>query len=261
MLALALDFRDARCIPAGPCQRSSARAKRHPRLRLQQSPVRLGVHIPTRKKRGEVRNIRGRAAHLGHVRRMLRETPWRELAKPGEASRVLRAAARTSDQALAQRRRRRAVPPKCRMRSIGSVLGFYEEEPSARSKGCRRITVGAMPAWGGGSPMKLIFRGWKREVKSHSHQVTAVRLNAAGAYVTGRSGDPMEWNGAFSALGRVSGLALSGTFLIEFTFEEQELRSWLEHYAKSNPAFAIRLLAEMQAEALIALNGQRSATL
>ena len=100
--------------------------------------------------------------------------------------------------------------------------------------------------------MKLNFRGWGREVKPHTHTVTPVKYSS-GKYVP-ESGQPLTWNGPFNALGKVNHLSLSGAFLVEFTFEEQELRNWLTEYVKAHPASAVRLLAHAQAEALIALN-------
>ena len=64
----------------------------------------------------------------------------------------------------------------------------------------------------------------------------------------------MAWSGPFRALGKVNDLSLSGSFLVEFTFDEAELRNWLTEYVKAHPASAVRLLAHAQAEALIALN-------
>lgn len=103
--------------------------------------------------------------------------------------------------------------------------------------------------------MKLVFKGWKREVTPHSHPVAPVK-NANSKYFPGNTGQPLTWDGPFRALGKVNKLALSGAFLVEFTFEEQELRNWLQEYVKANPEAAIRLLAHAQAEAVIALNVQ-----
>ena len=100
--------------------------------------------------------------------------------------------------------------------------------------------------------MKLNFRGWKREVTPHTHTVTAVKF-ISGKY-TPQTGEPLSWSGPFQAFGKVNNVSLSGSFLVEFTFEEQELQSWLAEYVKAHPASAVRLLAQAQAEALIALN-------
>ena len=39
----------------------------------------------------------------------------------------------------------------------------------------------------------------------------------------------------------------------EFAFEPEELRSWMEQYARENPAEALRMIASIQTEAIIAL--------
>jgi hypothetical protein len=101
--------------------------------------------------------------------------------------------------------------------------------------------------------MKMQFRGWKREEKVHNHAVAPIKISDSGTYMPQEPG-PMIWNGPFQAFGKVSSLALTGSFLVEFTFEEKELRDWLAKYVKARPESAVRLLAEAQAEALIALN-------
>lgn len=107
--------------------------------------------------------------------------------------------------------------------------------------------------------MKLTFRGWQREVKPHTHKVTPVAfLN--NRYRPQGADAPVQWNGALSALGKVSNLGLSGAFLVEFAFEPDELRNWLEHYAKENPAEALRMMASIQAEAVISLASSSKAS-
>jgi hypothetical protein len=101
--------------------------------------------------------------------------------------------------------------------------------------------------------MKLTFRGWKREVKPHTHKVTPVAFSNGNYRVQGADA-PVHWNNSRSALGRVTNLGLSGSFLIEFEFEPEELRSWLEQYAKESPADALRMMAGVQVEATIALS-------
>lgn len=103
--------------------------------------------------------------------------------------------------------------------------------------------------------MKLSFRGWQREVTPHRHWVTPVKLEN-GRYRTIEGEQSLAWAGPFSAFGKVNDLGLSGSFLVELEFEEKELRNWLAQYVKAAPASAVRLLAEMQAEAIIALSSQ-----
>jgi hypothetical protein len=40
---------------------------------------------------------------------------------------------------------------------------------------------------------------------------------------------------------------------VEFTFEHAELRNWLSQFVRTKPEAAVRLLAEMQGEAILAL--------
>ena len=100
--------------------------------------------------------------------------------------------------------------------------------------------------------MKLLFRGWKREVTPHNHTVFPVE-HAKNTYTAKTAESGVKWNGPFTALGQVKNLGLSGTFLVQFTFEPDELESWLQHYVKAEPEAAVRLLHKMQAEALINL--------
>jgi hypothetical protein len=51
-------------------------------------------------------------------------------------------------------------------------------------------------------------------------------------------------------------LALNGSFLVRFDFEQKELRNWLREFVKAKPEAGIRLLAEMQGEAILALAKQ-----
>ena len=101
--------------------------------------------------------------------------------------------------------------------------------------------------------MKMVFRGWGREVKTHEHEVAPVEYKGDYRVKQGRS---LDWADPFTALGKVEDLSLSGSFLVEFEFDPRELRSWLQVYAKSEPAAALRLVSEANAEAVIALNHQ-----
>lgn len=103
--------------------------------------------------------------------------------------------------------------------------------------------------------MKLLFRGWKREVTEHDHGVTPV-TREGNKYTPGEPDDPLAWYSALVAYGKVSDLALNGSFLVEFSFDQEELRHWLRQFATSKPEAAVRLLSEMQAEAILALARQ-----
>ena len=106
--------------------------------------------------------------------------------------------------------------------------------------------------------MKMTFRGWRREVKPHTHSVTPVQFTGT-RYVPQGAGQPLAWDGPFHALRRVTNLGLGGSFLVDFDFNEEELENWLTEYVKANPAKALRILASTQAEAIIAIrSGQNS---
>jgi hypothetical protein len=101
--------------------------------------------------------------------------------------------------------------------------------------------------------MKMLFRGWQREVVHHYHDVTPVTKTESGNFKPGEADDPLTWNSAFKAYGKLENLALSGSFLVEFSFEQKELREWLREFVQAKPESAVRLLAEMQGHAIIAL--------
>ena len=99
--------------------------------------------------------------------------------------------------------------------------------------------------------IKVILRSWDREVHAHKHIVKPVE-HTANEFVEGKKG-PLRWHEGLCAYGKVENLSLSGSFLIQFEFEQAELKSWLLRFAESNPAEALRLMSEAQAEAMIAL--------
>lgn len=105
--------------------------------------------------------------------------------------------------------------------------------------------------------MKLGFRGWHREVFEHEHVVKPVTYKKQdNLFKPGKGGEPLIWDKAFRAYGKVDDLGLTGSFLVQIDFEESELRTWLTKYIRSKPQAATRLLAEMQGEANIALARQ-----
>ncbi|WP_165678216.1 hypothetical protein [Metapseudomonas otitidis] len=99
--------------------------------------------------------------------------------------------------------------------------------------------------------MKIVFEGWKRVVRTHTHNVYPVK-ETADEYIASSKG-PIKWDGPLHAKGKVKNLSLTGDFMLTFSFEPEELQSWLLAYAQENPEAAIRLIAEAQAEAIIAL--------
>ncbi|QOF76083.1 hypothetical protein [Variovorax sp. 38R] len=100
--------------------------------------------------------------------------------------------------------------------------------------------------------MKLTFRGWQRATTLHGHPVTPVRKSTGGGLRT-ESNRALIWNDAGSAYGKVNDLALSGSFLVHFQFEQADLEGWLAEFAKTKPEEALRILAKIQAEAMIQL--------
>lgn len=93
--------------------------------------------------------------------------------------------------------------------------------------------------------MKLTFRGQSRVVYIHEHPVTPRGSVRAGA--------PIQWSSASVASGRVKGLGLSGNFWVEFQFEEEELRNWLQKYIEESPVKGLKLVSEMHTCAIIQL--------
>ncbi len=103
--------------------------------------------------------------------------------------------------------------------------------------------------------MKMLFKGWKREVMDHDHDVIPVKVSN-NTYYPGEIDEPLTWHGPLHAFGKISDIALNGSFLVTFTFEQKELRNWLREFVKAKPEAAVRVLAEMQGEAILALAKQ-----
>ena len=99
--------------------------------------------------------------------------------------------------------------------------------------------------------MKLTFKGWKRQVYPHPHDITPIQK---GSYSRlGKSGEALQWEKALLAKGKINNLSLNGDFRIEIEFDAEELKNWLSSYVSEYPEEAIQLLAEMQGKALIHL--------
>jgi hypothetical protein len=97
--------------------------------------------------------------------------------------------------------------------------------------------------------MKLTFRGWRREVWPHTHDVIPVRKEDGGYQPIERRRS-IHWTDPMTAYGRLEGLGLSGNFLVKFQFTEAELRSWLTSYFMADPQAAQRLVASVQVDAI-----------
>lgn len=100
--------------------------------------------------------------------------------------------------------------------------------------------------------MKLEFLGWTRAVHLHKHAVRPVARATRG--YRAKPG-PITWEKGLEAVGKVEGLSLGGDFLVRFSFEEEDMKSWLLSYAAAQPQAALRLMGIAQAEAMIALSG------
>ena len=88
---------------------------------------------------------------------------------------------------------------------------------------------------------------------THDREVIPVTRNG-GSYSPGVKGSPLQWDGESVTYGKLNRLGLSGDFLIKLEFDEEELKSWLKQYVNKKPDEAIRLLAAMQAEAILKLH-------
>ena len=65
---------------------------------------------------------------------------------------------------------------------------------------------------------------------------------------------PLEWNANGCAEGKIRNLInMRYDFEVRFRAHPLELRNWLKSYVTAKPEEALRLLAEMQAEAVLAL--------
>lgn len=101
--------------------------------------------------------------------------------------------------------------------------------------------------------MKMELNGWSRSVTTHRPKVIPVDRALRGIGAKKLKPGPIKWHTPFCASACLEGLNLTGDFLLDVTFEEAELRSWLLAYAKGQPEQALRIIAEAQAEAIIAM--------
>lgn len=97
--------------------------------------------------------------------------------------------------------------------------------------------------------MKITFKRWESSEPAATHTVQAVA--GYGDTLNIQTG-PVEWIGQNSAIGKIDNIKLDGTYLLEFDFQENELRSWLKQFIAANPAYSVQLLTEAHAALLIA---------
>src|SRR5579872_1098104 len=103
--------------------------------------------------------------------------------------------------------------------------------------------------------MKILFRGWRREIKPHERTVSPVNLDG-GTYRLNAKRKTLLFHSSTEAFGKLTDLGLSGNFLVTFTFEPQELHDWCAAYVKDRPDAALRLASKMLADAITELTGR-----
>jgi hypothetical protein len=89
-------------------------------------------------------------------------------------------------------------------------------------------------------------------VNDHQHVLVPVKLVDRSFHA--EKAGPIEWTGPWKAYGQINDVGLTGQFLVEIEFKNEEFRSWLTHYVREQPEDAIRLLDEKQTEAILALH-------
>ncbi|MGF6558536.1 hypothetical protein ABIA48_004916 [Pseudomonas sp. S30_BP2TU TE3576] len=97
--------------------------------------------------------------------------------------------------------------------------------------------------------MKITCKRWESSEQAETLTVQAVAVY--GDTLNIQNG-PVEWNSQKSAIGKIDNIKLNGTYLLEFEFQESELRSWLKQFIAADPAYSVQLLAEAHAALLIA---------
>ena len=102
--------------------------------------------------------------------------------------------------------------------------------------------------------MKITFLGWSRIVKgAHTHVITPVSFDGNTYTPDDDGGTHLDWHTSECSYGRIEDLSLSGAFLMKIEWDDIELKNWLKRFVAEKPESAIGILAEMQAEAVLAL--------
>ena len=97
--------------------------------------------------------------------------------------------------------------------------------------------------------MKISFSKWETPDERITRSITAVV--PYGETLIEQTG-PVEWTSSTSAIGKIENLNVNGSFLMEFEFQENELRSWMRRFITENPEYSVQLLAEAHGLLLIA---------
>lgn len=103
--------------------------------------------------------------------------------------------------------------------------------------------------------MKLTFRRW--DTSENEETFPAQAISNYGETLNIQSG-PIEWCGPNSAIGKIDGVTIDGSYLIRFDFEKAELRSWLKKFIIEDPEYSVQLLAEAHAALLISAENKKN---
>ena len=103
--------------------------------------------------------------------------------------------------------------------------------------------------------MKITFRSSRQRDSDQLHEPEFTPLVfSKGGLERGRPGQPAEWGPGGRVLGEIGTISLGkGIYVVNLEFEAAELKNWIQRYIEDDPREAMRLLAEMQAEATISL--------
>lgn len=102
--------------------------------------------------------------------------------------------------------------------------------------------------------MKLIFRGWKRQVTVHSHDLEPVEEKQK-KFITGKTSTYSASEGSVVSYGKGNSFSLSGDFLVDVTLSNDEIKNYLYAMIEGDPIESIELLhmalAKAQKQALL----------
>lgn len=92
--------------------------------------------------------------------------------------------------------------------------------------------------------MRLRFEGWRRVVVNHDHPVKPVR-NVGGSWTPGKANEPIAFVTPRLARGQVTGLSLTGDFMVSFDLTPEDLEAWIQNYIEKDPEGAKAFLRTM----------------
>ena len=106
--------------------------------------------------------------------------------------------------------------------------------------------------------MSLQFAGWARCVHLHVHDVVPIRLEGFEIFSHPDEKKPLLWSknehesgvqGGVLGIGKLRAVSLSGDYVVKVQMNNNEIRSLLKGFIKSDPVTALELLSEVQIEA------------